>query len=643
MNVIRNRGWCIVVAIVVLAALGCEKDKDENPPTVTLTEPSDGETVSGFVTITVQATDDDSVESITLLIDDSPVDTAYQSSLVYEWNTLVLADSSTHTIQATALDCAGNQGVSATISVVLDHSSERPTRPPRPDGPTSGRAGESLTFTATTTDPNGDSITFQFDWGDGSALTWTDYVASGDTATVQKSFETPGTYKVRVKAKDVHGAYSEYSPELAVEISPAVNTGSIQVNSTPDSAEIWLDGANTTRYTDALLEAVEEGEHTVSLRLDGYADYQATVTVTAGDTTLVAAVMEPVGILVWRYQTADAVNSSPAIGSDGTVYIGSADNKLYAVNPAGGSDWNFPTGLAVNSAPALGADGKIYFGSNDVYVYALHPDGGVKYWDYKTDGYVSSSPAIGADGTVYVGSGDENLWAFESDGDFLWKLKTGGDVGSSPAVASDGVIYVGSDDGSLYAVDPADGSIKWSFKTGGKVSSSPAIGADGVLYVGSQDGCVYALDAADGTERWSCRTGGKVGSSPVVGADGTIYVGSDDNHLYALDPADGTVKWSYETGLWVRSSPAVGANGVIYFGSLDGFIYALRPDGSLYWRYETGAAVSSSPAVADDRTLYIGSTDGYLYAIATDSYGLAKSAWPKFCHDNRNTGRVGGP
>ena len=38
-----------------------------------------------------------------------------------------------------------------------------------------------------------------------------------------------------------------------------------------------------------------------------------------------------VGAPIWEFETGNAVNSSPAIGSDGTVYVGSDDNKLYAI------------------------------------------------------------------------------------------------------------------------------------------------------------------------------------------------------------------------------------------------------------------------------------------------------------------------
>jgi outer membrane protein assembly factor BamB len=37
------------------------------------------------------------------------------------------------------------------------------------------------------------------------------------------------------------------------------------------------------------------------------------------------------GTPIWEFETGGPVNSSPAIGSDGTVYFGSGDKKLYAI------------------------------------------------------------------------------------------------------------------------------------------------------------------------------------------------------------------------------------------------------------------------------------------------------------------------
>ncbi len=78
------------------------------------------------------------------------------------------------------------------------------------------------------------------------------------------------------------------------------------------------------------------------------------------------------GTKKWEFQTGNDVWSSPAIGSDGTVYVGSNDDKLYAINPDGTKKWEFQTGGSVGSSPAIGSDGTVYVGSHDHKLYAIY-------------------------------------------------------------------------------------------------------------------------------------------------------------------------------------------------------------------------------------------------------------------------------
>ena len=107
------------------------------------------------------------------------------------------------------------------------------------------------------------------------------------------------------------------------------------------------------------------------------------------------------------------------------------------------------------SSPAIGPDGTVYVGSYDEKLYAINGKRGVKLWEFKTGHWVSSSPAIGSDGTVYVGSHDKKLYAINGkSGDKLWEFVTGSAV-SSLAIGSDGTVYVGSFDNKLYAIKTA--------------------------------------------------------------------------------------------------------------------------------------------------------------------------------------------
>ena len=69
----------------------------------------------------------------------------------------------------------------------------------------------------------------------------------------------------------------------------------------------------------------------------------------------------------------------------------------------------------MSSASAIGSDGTVYVGSHNRKLYAINGKTGIKLWEFKTRGWVDSSPAIGSDGTVYVGLNDTKLYAIKTD------------------------------------------------------------------------------------------------------------------------------------------------------------------------------------------------------------------------------------
>ena len=72
-------------------------------------------------------------------------------------------------------------------------------------------------------------------------------------------------------------------------------------------------------------------------------------------------------------------------------------------------------GATLWSSPGIGADGTVYVGSNDNKIYALDSKTGAMKWEFVTGDNVSSSPAIGADGTIYVGSVDRKFYALKTE------------------------------------------------------------------------------------------------------------------------------------------------------------------------------------------------------------------------------------
>jgi hypothetical protein len=78
------------------------------------------------------------------------------------------------------------------------------------------------------------------------------------------------------------------------------------------------------------------------------------------------------GSLKWKFQINNWVDSSPSIGKDGTIYVGSWDSNLYAINPDGSLKWKFEIDDWIFSSPAIGKDGTIYVGSWDGNLYAIN-------------------------------------------------------------------------------------------------------------------------------------------------------------------------------------------------------------------------------------------------------------------------------
>ncbi len=343
------------------------------------------------------------------------------------------------------------------------------------------------------------------------------------------------------------------------------------------------------------------------------------------------------GTKIWEFGTGGAVTSSPAIGIDKTIYVGSEDSKLYAVNPDGTKKWEFATGGGIQSSPAIGKEGVVYVGSSDCKLYAINPNG-TKKWEFLTGNIIYSSPSISADGTIYISSYDGKLYAINPNGTKKWEFFTGGYY-SSPAIGTYGTIYLASDDKKIYAVDP-EGNKDWDFATGGNSNafSSPVIGNDGTIYVGLDNFKLYAINP-DGSKKWEFAALLYIISSPAIGNDGTIYVGSDDRKLYAINP-DGSKKWEFVTGDYVESSPAIGKDGTIFIGSYywDKKLYAINPDGTKKWEFLTGGSVHSSPAIGIDGTVFVGSADGKLYAVASDCGGPAIGNWSRYRNNNSNDG-----
>ena len=315
----------------------------------------------------------------------------------------------------------------------------------------------------------------------------------------------------------------------------------------------------------------------------------------------------------WQFHTSGQVISSPAVVG-ATVYAGSTDGNLYALNRESGTlKWKFEAKSRIASSPAV-SGGLVYFGAYNGVFYAVDAATGQQKWKFQTGGERRfAAPHL--HGSTPAAESMPDPWDCYLSSPVVWR----------------GVVYFGSGDGHIYALDAASGVLNWKFKTGDVVHASPAI-ASGTVFVGSWDSNFYALDAATGKEKWRFKTGddpdihNQVGiQSSAAVMDGVVYFGCRDSNLYALDAATGQKKWAFPTnGSWVITSPAV-KDGKVYFATSDsGLFYELdtKSGGVVFSLKFQGWPTFSSPAIAGSM-LYVGSTAGRLNAINLESQKIA--------------------
>lgn len=306
----------------------------------------------------------------------------------------------------------------------------------------------------------------------------------------------------------------------------------------------------------------------------------------------------------WNYQIFDRadslIDSASLITNDGQVIIPGGDGYLHSVDKTSGlKNWVFKadgaddgthqSGVIVNSFEGnvtQGPDQTIYAGSDNGYMYALNLDGTLK-WKFRTDMMIWSSPAFDKENNWMVfGSLDNYVYLLNPQtGELLDKFKAKGEVKSSPTISyknGKAFIYIGSSSGRFYkfeVVTKRKGlklKKKWSFKAGAEVYSSPVF-FNGRVYFGSLDGKMYALNE-NGKLAWTYDTHSTISSSPLITKDEVLVFGAKNAKLYALNAKLGERIWSYKTSNSniksnLDASPVMRNDGLIVNGSYSGHIY----------------------------------------------------------------------
>jgi uncharacterized repeat protein (TIGR02543 family) len=367
------------------------------------------------------------------------------------------------------------------------------------------------------------------------------------------------------------------------------------------------------------------------------------------------------GNLQWTFpvQSSPASNgvpSSPVVGPDGTIYVGSmgSDPKLFAINPNGTRRWSFDTGDwgKISTSPAISPDStKVYVfthassGAQDNY-FAINTTTGAQIWSGmlpNNDWIGMSNPAVINEGRIpiiYVcGSnfdidGHDGKYAlYRIDGNTgiidpnfpiylpVIVVTAYGDGSPSPAVANDGTIYC-SGGNKLYAINP-DGSIKWSCNVSTANAEHAMFlaineqGGQERIYIGTTEHQMCAVQenveqdgaSVDWSHMFNASELATVPAIADLNADGNVevvFAGTSlrGAHVYAITDLGGSnyeVFWTSPPLSPTLSSVAVGRLPVgppndcrVFIGDALGNIHTLAGwNGTRLAVYDTGGALGT--------------------------------------------------
>ena len=238
------------------------------------------------------------------------------------------------------------------------------------------------------------------------------------------------------------------------------------------------------------------------------------------------AVERATGKLRWKYETQAEIICSAAIVKY-LIIFGSYDSTLYCLGFDGKELWKRETGDRINGSPAIA--GNITFVTGcDQHLRAINIDSGEEEFDLELGHFMIASPAVDKY-MLYVGTHESDFLALNLETqEVVWRLKDEArefPIHSSAALTDDLIIF-GWQDKQIHCLERKTGKELWNFATRGQVNSSPVVVGGNRIFVGSNDGYVYEIGLNDGKQRWKEKLGRSVTASPAVG-EGCLVIGAE--------------------------------------------------------------------------------------------------------------------
>jgi outer membrane protein assembly factor BamB len=161
------------------------------------------------------------------------------------------------------------------------------------------------------------------------------------------------------------------------------------------------------------------------------------------------------GTLDWEYQLgvpSPETIGNPSVSDDGTIFAGDF-NGLFAFLPNGTQLWNNTNIREIVSSPALGWNDCLYIGSlNNFNISCIHQSNGTERWSIPVyPQAILSTGAVAYDGRVYLSS-IYDFYCIDGDtGAIMWNFTAASGILSSPAIGPDGSVYLITEEPALFA------------------------------------------------------------------------------------------------------------------------------------------------------------------------------------------------
>jgi MYXO-CTERM domain-containing protein len=199
------------------ASVTVTSSADTTPPTVAITAPADGATVSGLVMIAATAADDLAVARVDFFVDGTLIGSSTSAPYAVSWNSAGALAPAGHVLRARATDTSGNTADSTDVTVTVTANSADTTPPVvNVTAPSDGQAVTGrFTITARATDDVGVTrVVLLLDGVSLTSLTAAPYAVEFDASTLSL-----GDHVIVARAWDAAGNQAE-SPALRVVREP---------------------------------------------------------------------------------------------------------------------------------------------------------------------------------------------------------------------------------------------------------------------------------------------------------------------------------------------------------------------------------------------------------------------------------------